>query len=88
MRQAELLENSSEPEAARPMSWIHGGDCQNAEVVSMQAIAISGTKRNPITVDRRIIGFSYEDNYARYCRLCNILPQNIEAKLEAVKTPE
>ena len=41
-----------------------------------QAIAVSGIDTNQVTVEGRVIGHWYEDDYARYCWLSDVLPQN------------
>jgi len=65
-----------------PISWLPGDACQSEEMLSMQALAISGINTRPIVVDNQVIGRWYEDDYARYCWLSNMLPQNKTADRE------
>jgi len=67
--------NSSEQQLA----WIQGDACKDAHVYSMQAQAISGIKPTPVRFKGKTTGFVYEDEYARYCRLAGISPQNADA---------
>ena len=57
-----------------PVVWLQGDACTDGRVYSVQAAAISGIVPLPIRSRGRNIGFVYEDNGARYCRLCGLLP--------------
>jgi len=43
----------------------------------MQCFAVSGVDPLPVKVRGRSIGFAYEDDHARYCRLGGVSPENI-----------
>jgi enamine deaminase RidA (YjgF/YER057c/UK114 family) len=62
-----------------PVVWLQGDACKDGNIYSMQAVAISGIKPNPVKLDGRDIGFCYEDGHARYCRLRGILPADPKA---------
>jgi enamine deaminase RidA (YjgF/YER057c/UK114 family) len=62
-----------------PLVWLHGNSCTDSSLHSMQAAALSGIIPQPIRSGGRIIGFIYEDHYARYCRLGGVLPMDLSA---------
>ena len=62
-----------------PVVWLQGDACKDGGMYSMQAVAISGIKPQPVKLDGRDIGFTYEDKHARYCRLRGILPASLKA---------
>ncbi|MEI8206083.1 MAG: RidA family protein [Kiritimatiellales bacterium] len=68
-----------------PVVWLHGDACTDGDMYSMQAVAISGVKPQPVKLDGRDVGFIYEDEHARTCRLRGILPANPKAS-RAVQT--
>lgn len=68
--------------AGWPVVWLQGDACQDGGMYSMQAIAISGIRPTPVRLNNRDIGFIYEDEHARYCRLRGIIPQDIRASRE------
>jgi enamine deaminase RidA (YjgF/YER057c/UK114 family) len=45
----------------------------------MQAVALSGIGLLPVRHEGRNIGHIYEDGCARYCRLCGLMPSNLNA---------
>lgn len=59
--------------------WLQGDACDDGDLYSMQAVALSGLDPKPIRFNGRDMGFTYEDNTARYCRLRGIMPQDISA---------
>jgi len=59
-----------------PIVWLRGDPCQDKGFHSAQAIALSGTIPRPVYYHGRNMGFIYEDDCARYCRLSNVLPAN------------
>ncbi|MFA7256910.1 MAG: RidA family protein [Kiritimatiellales bacterium] len=65
--------------AGWPVVWLQGDACKDGGIYSMQAVAISGINPNPVKLDGRDVGFTYEDEHARYCRLRGILPANLHA---------
>ncbi len=60
--------------AAWPAEWLHGCSGAGGGLYSMQAVAISGTIPQPVRFGGRDVGYIYEDAFARYCRLCGLLP--------------
>jgi enamine deaminase RidA (YjgF/YER057c/UK114 family) len=60
-----------------PAVWLQGDACTDGSPYSMQAVALSGILPLPVRFGGRDIGFIYEDDYARYCRLCGLLPADL-----------
>lgn len=60
------------------ISWLQGDACRDGEITSMQAFAISGTEMKKVNGGSGT-AYMYEDNHARYCRLCGMMPQNPRA---------
>jgi len=65
--------------AGWPVVWLQGDACKDGGMYSMQAVAISGIQPEKIRLGGRDIGFTYEDQSARYCRLRGILPADLKA---------
>jgi enamine deaminase RidA (YjgF/YER057c/UK114 family) len=65
--------------ADMPTTWIQGDACRSGEMLSLQALAVSGITTIPIHLDGKLVGQWYEDAYARYCHLGGILPSNPDA---------
>jgi enamine deaminase RidA (YjgF/YER057c/UK114 family) len=72
---AEFISKGSE----QPVVWLQGDACTDGSLHSMQAVALSGIIPLPVRAGGRDIGFIYEDNYARYCRLRGLLPADLTA---------
>ncbi len=66
-------------DTAWPVVWLQGDACKDGDMYSMQAVAISGIDPQRVKLDGRDVGFTYEDEHARYCRLRGILPANLKA---------
>ncbi|MBU0715533.1 MAG: hypothetical protein KJ964_09285 [Verrucomicrobia bacterium] len=64
-------------------TWLQGDTCRETEISSMQAWAMSGTRPQSIKIKGRETGFVYEDEYARYCRLSGVYPENLNASRPA-----
>jgi enamine deaminase RidA (YjgF/YER057c/UK114 family) len=62
-----------------PVVWLQGDACTDGSLYSMQAMAVSGIIPLPVRSGGRDIGFIYEDDCARYCRLCGLLPADLIA---------
>jgi hypothetical protein len=62
-----------------PVIWLQGDDCKDGRVYSIQAVALSGIIPQRVRSGGREIGFIYEDDFARYCRLCGLLPADLTA---------
>jgi enamine deaminase RidA (YjgF/YER057c/UK114 family) len=69
--------------AGWPVVWLQGDACKDGGMYSMQAVAISGICPDPVKLDGRDVGFTYEDEHARYCRLRGILPASLKASRTA-----
>lgn len=65
--------------SGRPVVWLQGDACKDGGMYSAQAVAVSGIHPAPVAFAGRNIGFTYEDEYARYCRLRGILPADLKA---------
>jgi enamine deaminase RidA (YjgF/YER057c/UK114 family) len=57
-----------------PVVWLQGDTCTDGGLYSMQAMALSGIVPMPVRSGGRSIGFIYEDDCARFCRLPGLLP--------------
>ncbi len=72
---SELISKGSE----WPVVWLQGDACTDGVFYSTQAVALSGIVPLPVRSGGRDIGFIYEDDYARYCRLRGLLPADLTA---------
>lgn len=57
--------------------WLHGDAGSAGAIYSSQIVLIAGTRAVPVKYNARTVGFIYEDEYARYCTLSGICPDNI-----------
>ncbi len=62
-----------------PVVWLQGDASRDGALYSMQAVALSGLNPQPIHLNGRDMGFTYEDETACYCRLRGIIPQDLSA---------
>ena len=62
-----------------PVVWLQGDACECGDIYSMQGVALSGLNPQPIHFNGRDMGFTYEDDSARYCRLRGVIPQDLTA---------
>lgn len=62
-----------------PVVWLQGDACKDGGMYSMQAVAVSGIKPQPVKLNGRDVGFTYEDDHARYCRLRGVTPVDLKA---------
>jgi enamine deaminase RidA (YjgF/YER057c/UK114 family) len=70
----------SQPGNARmPVVWLQGDPCTDRILHSTQAVALSGIMPLPVGFGGRDVGFIYEDERARYCRLHGLLPADLTA---------
>lgn len=65
--------------SARQTVWLHGDACKDGTMSSVQTFVIAGTSPVPVKYNSKTIGFIYEDEYARYCNLSGIIPENMQA---------
>jgi enamine deaminase RidA (YjgF/YER057c/UK114 family) len=68
-----------EKEAGCPVVWLQGDACRDGSFYSMQGVALSGLNPKPVSFNGRDMGFTYEDETARYCRLRGVIPQDLTA---------
>lgn len=61
------------------IAWLQGDASRDESIASMQAFAVSGTHSLPVKANGRELGFIYEDESARYCRLSGVHPENLNA---------
>ncbi len=66
-------------EGSEDTVWLQGDACDDGDLYSMQAVALSGLDPQPVSFNGREIGFTYEDASASYCRLRGIIPQDLSA---------
>ena len=59
--------------------WLQGDACKGGGLYSMQAVGLSGIEIETITFEGRDVGFIYEDEYSRICRLCGMMPRDLNA---------
>lgn len=71
---AEFLAKNGD--SGKSVVWLQGDACTDGGMYSMQAVAVSGLRLTPVSFNGRDIGFTYEDRYARYCRLRGVLPSD------------
>lgn len=71
------------PGAEGCVVWLQGDACRDGGISSMQSFAVSGTIPTPVTRDGHILGFVYEDEDARWCRLAGVTPPDPHAPREA-----
>jgi len=65
---------------------LQGDACECGDLYSMQAYALSGIVPKSISHNDRNVGFIYEDDYFRICRLKGIMPQNLKgSRMEQTK---
>ncbi len=57
-----------------PITWIQGDACRSGQAYSSQIATISGVKLEPIHLEGELVGYQYEDDFARFCRLSSLKP--------------
>jgi enamine deaminase RidA (YjgF/YER057c/UK114 family) len=65
-----------------PVVWLQGDACQDGNILSAQAVAISGVNTEAVKIHGRKVGFVYETDDARFCRLGDLLPADLSASRE------
>jgi len=63
--------------------WLQGDACHGGVVHSGQLVAISGIAATPVRLNGRHLGYVYEDDTARTCRLSGVLPVDLRASRAA-----
>ncbi len=66
-----------------PVTWIQGDACRTGQVYASQINSISDTETKPVLLDGEVVGYEYEDDYARFCRLSGLKPQDSSASRRA-----
>jgi enamine deaminase RidA (YjgF/YER057c/UK114 family) len=57
-----------------PLNTVDGDGTRNCPVTGVYVQTVADTPVEPIWLDGRIVGTTYEDDHARYCQLNGILP--------------
>ncbi len=57
-----------------PVMWVEGGSCSGGAVAGMQVYAVSRVPVETIFLDSRPVARVFEDPFAKYCILGNVLP--------------
>jgi len=77
-RHYEICTAEEHPENHAPV-WLQGDACNDGDMYSMQAVAVSGLHLKTVKHGGRTVGVTYEDAHARYCRLSGIMPTEVNA---------
>ena len=67
---------------AAGISWLQGDSCDNGQAPSLQAFALSGVQPEPLVWNGPGVGFVYEDDTARFCRLSAVVPARLATSRE------
>lgn len=70
-----------------PVTWVEQGRGGGSPVAGIQIHALSGVAVKPLTVEGRVVGVLFEDEWARHCILAGMRPANPGAS-RAVQTFE
>lgn len=62
-----------------PVTWIEGDGCSGEDLTATQAYAITGSCYKPLIYKGKVVGALFEDDDARYCRIGDLKPENIDA---------
>jgi len=62
-----------------PLTWIQGDACRRGSVYSSQIASISGVDIMPVSLDGELVGYQYEDEDARFCRLSGLKAKDTSA---------
>ncbi|MFN2352284.1 MAG: Rid family hydrolase [Kiritimatiellia bacterium] len=65
-----------------PTNWLQGDACRKGEMLSTQLTAISGVSARPVSLNGATLGYCYDDEAGRHCRLGNIRPEDSKAPRE------
>jgi len=64
---------------AWPVTWVQGDTCSGRHLSGTQVFAIAGVPVEPVEMGGAVVGTVYEDEYARYCLLGDVRPEDIAA---------
>jgi enamine deaminase RidA (YjgF/YER057c/UK114 family) len=62
-----------------PTMWLQGDACRSGEMLSLQALAVSGIAVHPVRLGGLLAGHWYEDAHARYAHVGGIHPADPRA---------
>ena len=65
-----------------PITWIQGDACSGEHLTATQVYATTEDCYEPLVYKGKIVGAVFEDDDARYCRLADLKPDNIDASNE------
>lgn len=65
-----------------PITWIQGDGCTGEDLTATQAYTITGDCHKPIIYNGKVAGTLYEDEYAQYCIIGDLLPDDLSASRE------
>lgn len=66
-----------------PVTWIEGDGCSGEDITATQAYMVTGACYEPLIYKGKVIGAVFEDDDARYCRIADLKPENIDASNKA-----
>lgn len=66
-----------------PVTWVEQGNGAGSPVAGLQVHALSGVETRPVRHAGRVVGVTYEDQWARYCVLAGLQPSAATAPREA-----
>ncbi len=66
-----------------PVSWLQGDACTGRELSGVQVCTIRGAQISPIVLDGDMLGYLFEDAFARYCFLSGIISRDLSLGREA-----
>ncbi len=62
-----------------PVTWIQGDACQHGVIYSSQIAVIAGPELTPVRLGDQLLGYAYETENARFCRLAGVRPDDVSA---------
>jgi enamine deaminase RidA (YjgF/YER057c/UK114 family) len=62
-----------------PLTWLQGDPCNGENLSACQAVLVSGVDIRPVMLKNRLVGKVFQTPDAVYCRLGNILPDDLSA---------
>ena len=66
-----------------PVLWVEGQSCAGSSIAGMQVLAVAGTAVEPVRLDGRIVGSTFQDAFARHCYLADVRPADVSVSNEA-----
>ena len=59
-----------------PVTWVENSNGNGVPVAGIQIHAVSGVEVKPLKLNGRTVGAVFEDEWARYCILCGLRPED------------